>query len=282
MANCADDVLSIARGEIGYSRFSDPEPGSKYGRWYADLVGDSYYGVSGVPYCAMFQSWVFAQAGATATGLPGAYCPWILNSGRNEGALVSCGDAQPGDLLLFDWGGDGVSDHIGMCEENYPNQGYMQTIEGNTNNGQVARRTRGYSYIIGVIRPTFDGSAAPSPAQPSGELDIDGWFGTATITKLQEVLGTTVDGVVSSQPVCNQQYIQAAGDGWEWVDNRSASGSDCMRALQGIIGADQDGFFGTGSVNSLEAYYGIPCDGVLSGPSDTVMCLQRALNDGRI
>ena len=43
----ASEVLRIAAGEIGYSRWTDPQPGTKYGRWYAQSHG-SYYGASGV------------------------------------------------------------------------------------------------------------------------------------------------------------------------------------------------------------------------------------------
>ena len=58
----ASEVLRIAAGEIGYSRWTDPQPGTKYGRWYAQSHG-SYYGASGVPFCAMFVSWVMSRAG---------------------------------------------------------------------------------------------------------------------------------------------------------------------------------------------------------------------------
>ena len=30
----ASDVLRIARAEVGYCRYDDPERGTKYGRWY--------------------------------------------------------------------------------------------------------------------------------------------------------------------------------------------------------------------------------------------------------
>jgi hypothetical protein len=119
------------------------------------MTGDSYYGESGVPYCAMFQSWCLAQAGVTAAGMPGAYCPSILSAARSAGALVYNEDAQPGDLLLFDWGGDGTPDHIGCCEVNHPSGSYMETIEGNTNNGCV-------------IRPTY--SATPSHRHAAVQL----------------------------------------------------------------------------------------------------------------
>lgn len=152
-------VLDIARGEIGYSRWNDPLEGTKYGRWYAELTGEEWYGASGVAYCAMFVTWVFHHAGQEAPGLPGAYCPNIVNAGRKAGATVPVRNSLPGDIVLFDWGGDGVSDHVGIVEAN--NGSYLTTIEGNTsdtnnsNGGTVARRTRAYSTVICVIRPVY-------------------------------------------------------------------------------------------------------------------------------
>ena len=70
-----------------------------------------------------------------------------------------------GDLVLFDWGGDGLADHIGIVEENHPDEGYMTTIEGNTssgsagsqsNGGVVARRQRGYGSVRCVVRPDYN------------------------------------------------------------------------------------------------------------------------------
>ena len=61
-----------------------------------------------------------------------------------------------------------------FVEVNYPDQYYMQTIEGNTssgysgsqsNGGGVYRRTRSYSSIIGVIRPYED--STPQPQEPT-------------------------------------------------------------------------------------------------------------------
>ena len=37
-----NDVLRIAAGEIGYYAPDDPQPGSKYGRWMADVTGESW------------------------------------------------------------------------------------------------------------------------------------------------------------------------------------------------------------------------------------------------
>lgn len=155
----ASDALRIAAAEVGYSRWSDPKPGTKYGRWYAELTGSAYYGESGVPYCAMFVSWVLHQAGVDFTY---AYCPYILRDFK--AARVAKSDARPGDVVLFDWGGDGVPDHVGLVELNRGT--YYQTIEGNTssgsagsqsNGGRVARRTRSLSTVCAVIRIDYEG-----------------------------------------------------------------------------------------------------------------------------
>lgn len=287
MSNTADSVLSIARGELGYSRWSDPQPGTKYGRWYEAQIdrtsGNYDFGASGVPYCAMYVSWVFAHAGASCVGIPGAYCPSIVQIGRSRGKAVSAANAKPGDVVLFDWEGDGFSDHVGICEAN--GGSYLQCIEGNTNNGVVARRTRAYSSIICVIRPDYGGaSASPAPAASkpaaSGKLDVDGYWGKLTTTALQKALGTPADGIVSNQDI----YYKAKNPGlesssWEWVKN-AKQGSQMVRALQRKIGAGVDGIAGNETFSKLQAYLGTPVDGCISSPSTCVKELQRRLNAG--
>lgn len=159
------DVLYCARDWIGYSRWTDPEEGTVFGRWFAERTGEPYFGMSGVPYCAMFASYCLDWAGVTCAGMPSAYCPDIVNAGMDAGAAVSCEDAEAGDLVLFDWGGDGLADHVGIVEENHPGEGYMTTIEGNTstgasgsqsNGGVVARRQRGYGSVCCVVRPNYN------------------------------------------------------------------------------------------------------------------------------
>lgn len=156
----SEDVLNVARGEIGYSRWDDPERGTKYGRWYAELVGDSDFAQNGVPYCAMFVSWVFAHAGAECVGLPGAYCPDMVDAARGAGDLVPNDQAEPGDVIYFDWDKDGISDHVGIVESNEGD--WVQTIEGNTDGGQVLRRARAWSQVCAVARPSFAAWVQPT------------------------------------------------------------------------------------------------------------------------
>lgn len=182
----ANKVLSIAAGEVGYSRWDDPQAGTKYGRAFAEKVGNSYYGNSGVPYCCMFVWWVLDQSGMTVPGMPTASCTALRNACANAGMIVPKMSAQPGDIVIFDWPGsrDGANDHVGFVELNKGN--YIQTIEGNTssgasgsqgNGGVVARRTRDWSVVQDVIRPAY-GSDKPLPDALKKYTDLDpyAWY----------------------------------------------------------------------------------------------------------
>lgn len=276
----ANDVLSIARGEIGYSRWNDPNPGTKYGRWYAQLTGQRYYGQSGVPYCAMFASWVFNKAGAKCAGLPGAYTPSMWQAAKNAGAALSNKrNCQPGDIVYFNWDG-GVVDHVGIIEKNCGS--YAQTIEGNTSNGRVLRRTRAWSTIEGCVRPNWSGASTNSAthhsnSSSSSRIDEDGYWGPATSRRLQQYLGTPVDGVISSQNAAIRKSNPGlTSASWQWVGR--PAGSTCITALQRKIGSAPDGIWGPNTCKALQKYLGTPVDGVVSGPSTMVKALQKRLN----
>jgi hypothetical protein len=281
MANNANDVLSVARGEIGYSRYTDPAAGTKYGRWFAQQTGQAWYGATGVPYCAMFVSWCLAQAGARCAGFPGAYCPSILNAARAAGRVVSSRNAQPGDVVLFQWD-TGDVDHVGLVERNFGS--YLQTIEGNVS-GKVLRRTRSWGVVAAIVRPYYDSVTTQKPSTStgtsSGKLAVDGYWGSGTTRRLQQFFGTPQDGVVSSQNAYWKNAGITAGltTGWEWVSN--PTGSTVMRAIQARIGAEADGILGPGTIKALEAHYGTEQDGRLDSPSLTVQKMQAALNRGQ-
>lgn len=285
------DVLRLAAAEVGYNRFADPNPGTKYGRFYAELVGNAYYGTSGVPYCAMFVTYIMHMAGVSVPGLPGAYCPWIKTAGVKAGLAIDPHSAFPGDIVLFDWGGDGVCDHIGIVEKNCGN--YLQTIEGNTsvgssgsqsNGGRVARRTRSFSTINCVIHPSYDDCSVPAPVAPTNNasgLVVDGWIGHATIRTLQSALGTPVDGVVSGQTANAKKYWTVFTAGLDM----GRGGSQMVTALQRKVGAGADGYLGQESAYKTQQYLyargydpqGI--DGYFG--RNSASALQRCLNDGR-
>lgn len=189
-------VLDVARGELGYDRFDDPGQGTKYGRWYAEGRG-SYFGTTGVPYCAMFTSWCFAQAGQACAGLPAASTTAIKRAAEKAGRLRgSVRDAQPGDVLLFSWTSNPDDlDHTCICEANCGS--YVQTVEGNVGGGKVQRRTRDWKYCMFAVIP--DGSSEESspeaPEEQDGFIDpaetilaYDGYFGPLTVECIQRAI----------------------------------------------------------------------------------------------
>lgn len=223
--SAAKNVLYCARQWIGYSRWDDPEPGTVFGRWYAGLAGDSYFGESGVPYCAMFVSYCLNWAGVEAAGLPGSYVPWILSANSDAGRLVANEDAQPGDLVMFDWQGDGVADHIGIVEENHADEGWMQTIEGNTssgsggsqsNGGGVYRRARNYSSIIGVARPYYE--------TQEEEDDMLSEHQDMLLATIYEQVTGTYDPTGRGVELCDHDHIK-------WIGKQVADNADYIKAV---------------------------------------------------
>lgn len=163
------DLLKIAQNEVGYSRWNDPQQGTKYGRWYAQLTGSPYFGYNGVPYCAMFVSWVLNQAGVKCANFPNAVAFDFRDKGTIGNALVSKYALKPGDVISFDWDGDVGGDHVGFVKEVYNDS--VRTIEGNTDNGIVAEKIRSYGVIICGIRPEYDTSIpAPTPETGNGNV----------------------------------------------------------------------------------------------------------------
>jgi hypothetical protein len=114
----------------------------------------SWYGMTG-PWCAMFTSWCYEQAGGSpsfAKGKTYAYVPYIVGDARaKRNGLVTTDSPIPGDLVCYDWNwADGEYDHVGIFE-GWTSGSYFTAIEGNTtssasgdqsNGGEVCRKQR--------------------------------------------------------------------------------------------------------------------------------------------
>lgn len=289
----ANDILRIAASQIGYSRWKDPETGTKYGRWYAAVTKSPYFGANGVPYCAMFVSWVFAQANQPVTGLPGAYCPTMLSAETSAGLKVANKkDARPGDIIYFDWDG-GVVDHVGIVEKNFGS--YVQTIEGNTsagtagsqgNGGLVARRTRSWGTVKAVMRPKYATASAPKPAQPAqaarpATLDVDGVIGKKTITRGQEIAHTTPDGEIWGQNPEWRSLMPAIRA--DCLTHWDSTGSPFIKAIQsdiGMRGNDIDGILGIKTITNWQIALKVTVTRKID--ANTAKAIQRAFNNGEL
>lgn len=120
-------------------------------------------------------------------------------------------------------------------------------------------------------------TSAASSAASKSKLEVDGYWGSATVKALQKALGTTVDGIVSGQNYLDMNNIGGKpSSAWQL----GSGGSKMVKALQRKIGSSADGYFGTNSCKALQKYLGTTVDGVISKPSAMVKELQRRLNAG--
>ena len=113
------DVVKIAEKQIGNAG------GQKFWSWYGFN--------SRVEWCAIFVSWVANEAGYLNKTIPKfAQCHnqgivWFKSMSLwHDRAFVP----KSGDIIFFDWQGDGHSDHVGIVEK--VSNGKVYTIEGNS------------------------------------------------------------------------------------------------------------------------------------------------------
>lgn len=283
MSNNASSVLEAAKREIGYCRWDDAQTGTKYGRWYAAKTGESWYGANGVAFCAMFVSYVFDQAGASCAGIPGAYTPSMVNASRGH-ILGNKRDAQPGDVVYFNWDG-GEVDHVGIVERNFGS--YIQTIEGNTaingRSGSVGRRTREWGVVAYVVRPNYNSNAA-APNNAAGSSSSEQWYAGHIVFRLwQQKSGTFVDGVMSGQDRSNLKYTPNFNSSAMTFEANGQS--QLVKHVQHKVGANPDGYFGYETAGNTQQYlinngYSVGASGVdHSFGSDSVHGLYDSLTD---
>jgi hypothetical protein len=127
----------------------------KYGVWY---------GMNGVPWCAIFCTWCDQTSTNPSTALRRgskySYVPDIVWAAqRGLAGLVITSTPRPGDLVCFDWNRDYVFDHVGIVEQGLDSRGNFKTVEGNTgagnwsNGGQVLRCNRNrFNYRCVFVR----------------------------------------------------------------------------------------------------------------------------------
>lgn len=251
-------VLQVAISQIGIKESPANSNKVKYNTWYYGRV------VSGAayPWCAVFIDWCFATAGlakSIACVQNKAYCPSYVAWAKKAGKWTN--KAAVGRLVLFDWDGDGVADHIGIVEK-IINPYTIQTIEGNTGNtsqnngGEVMRRQRNASTILGYIDVNSGKATKPSKVE-NKQLAIDGSFGTLSVMKLQRWLNTPQDGVISGQSTLDKKYLSAL-KAVEY-SGKEGTGSRAISALQRVLNANGaevkvDGCIGSKTVKALQAY----------------------------
>ena len=95
---------------------------------------------------------------------------------KKNGIWLGRAKPQPGDVIVFDWDGNGSGDHIGYVYSVDGN--YIITIEGNYNE-EVAKRTITYNHpvILGYARPEYetsekDDETSKDDKKTTNEVDV--------------------------------------------------------------------------------------------------------------
>lgn len=118
----------------------------------------SWYGFEGrVEWCACFVSWCADQCGYIESGIIPKFAGcvdganWFKGNGQWQNRNY---EPQAGNIIFFDWEGDGETDHVGIVEK--CENGVVYTVEGNS--GDACRQnqyTVGSSSIYGYGVPAY-------------------------------------------------------------------------------------------------------------------------------
>lgn len=188
-----EKLLEIARKELGTKESPAGSNQVKYGAWF---------GLNGQPWCVMYVMWSFDQAGVSLP-VRTASCTVLMNAAKSADMWVT-GAYRPGDVVIYDWGGDRVPDHCGIVESVSGAQ--VTAIEGNTavgndsDGGEVMRRVRTAGQILGAVRPVFQEEKKMDNTPTEAHRDGVAWAVANGILQ-----GTAEGDLMLSQPVTRQQ-----------------------------------------------------------------------------
>ena len=315
MERYASKVLAVAKAEVGYlEKKSNSSLDSKtanagynnYTKYARDLdkLGYFYNGPkNGYPYCDVFVDWCFVQAYGVDAALDllcqpkksyGAGCEFSARYYKQKGQFHKK-NPKAGDQIFF-WNSKKTeAGHTGLVRK--VDSTYVYTYEGNTsgasgviaNGGGVCSKKYKLNdaRIYGYGRPNYDkepsNAETPKKEEPkkSIKLEVTGLWDKATTTRLQQIFGTPVDGIVSNQWAAYKHKNPGLTSGWDWHEKPNGKGSALIKAMQkwaGMATKNRDGEFGPATCRAIQKKLGTFVDGYVSNPSAMVKALQRWAN----
>lgn len=159
MAKTATAIINKAKSFIGVK---ESPANSNNVVFNTDYYGKEVHG-SSYPWCCAYVWDIFRMCNASDLFYDGkktAYCQTVYGWAKSKKLLVAKGNGKKGDLVIFDWQGDGHADHIGFILSQNADGSY-NTVEGNTavgndsNGGQVMKRKRAQNTILAIVRPKY-------------------------------------------------------------------------------------------------------------------------------
>lgn len=230
----AQAMIDIARKEVGVIE-GPKDNQTKYG---------AFARANFLPWCGSFCMWVANEARVKIPNTVSTVAGAAAFEKMGTWFEADCGQTpQPGDILYFDFPGDGVNriSHVGICT-GIVADGVVATIEGNTsgkkkgdqrNGGEVCEQVRAYKTnkkkvlvsIVGWGRPNYKGNevkaevpvsqapAFPGPVKP-GDTGAD-------VKVVQEALGLRADGIYGA---ATKKAVIAFQDNHDLIDSNGVVG----------------------------------------------------------
>lgn len=243
-----------------------------------DNIFGRYMGLNNTAWCAEFVSYCFQKSGAgdliqnvqTPKGYVG--CSAGIKGLKKKGfKQVPVEQAQPGDIIFFDWDHNHDPDHTGIVLKNDPKKKVVICREGNTsrgdgsrsNGGQCAQRPRNYSVVFAVFRPNW--KVASKPAAPVSAAPAAAPVVAPAVTAAP---AAPVAPVVESTPAVAAPAAQKLAKPELKGTLKKGSKNGAVKYLQQQLGLPIDGVFGETThvkVVALQKKNKLTADGVV-GP----------------
>lgn len=233
-------VIALAEREVGYI-----EQGGADGRSGNITKFGAWFGWNGAPWCAMFLSYKFAEAGMPITGGQTsrgfASCELWLEWAKRMGTFTRTGRGRfyPGDVAFCQFDSDLAADHVFLITDTKSDS--VLSVEGNTsptnkgsqnNGGGVYQRERPLSVIIGVWHPPYE----QLPAPPAPLAAVSSWPGRYLLLSSPHMRGNDVRAL---QRQMNRWGSKLAVDG-----DFGRATSDAVRWWQTAFHLPADGVVG--------------------------------------
>ena len=238
-------MIEIARREVG--TIEGPKDNeTKYGK---------FTGANFLPWCGSFCMWVAHEAGVKIPNTVSTVAGAAAFKKMGTWFDADCGQTpQPGDILYFDFPGDGVNriSHVGICT-GIISDGVVATIEGNTsgkkkgdqrNGGEVCEQVRAYKpnkkkvlvSIVGWGRPNYKGNEfqaeVPSTEAPTFPGPIKPGDKGDGVKVVQEALGLRADGVYGA---ATKKAVIAFQDNHDLIDSNGTVGPNTWAELVKLL-----------------------------------------------
>lgn len=238
-----NQLIAIAKSQIGNT-------GGKY-RSYAGYGGS---------WCNMFVYWLFNANGCGTlfpmkTQYQKTYCPTSIEWCKKNLAQIPLYLAMPCDIIYFDWDHNGNPNHIGVVESKV-NTDKINTIEGNTDGGKVARKTRPSKYVQAIYRPHFSHKFNDKKLAEDGDCQYQTIGGLQKTLKILGYYNGSIDCIL---------------------------GKGTVRAVQKLVGCSQDGAWGATTSGRFQQY--LKSKGYYAGKVDkafgkqSVLAMQKWINN---